>query len=39
MQDRMATLWRRLAGNCHPNRDTEQAIGVVGIMSLWLKRL
>ena len=39
VQDIMAPLWRRLAGNCHPNRDTELAIGAVGIVSLWPKRL
>lgn len=29
-QDRVTPLWRRLAGGCHPNRDTVAAIQTVG---------
>jgi ubiquinone/menaquinone biosynthesis C-methylase UbiE len=37
VQDMMTPLWRRLAGNCHPNRDTEQAIRAAGfqIVESW----
>lgn len=37
VQDRMTPLWRRIAGNCHPNRDTEQAIRDAGfnIIESW----
>jgi SAM-dependent methyltransferase len=37
LQDLMTPLWRRLAGNCHPNRDTEQAIRAAGfqIVECW----
>jgi len=30
-QDRLNPLWRRLAGNCHLNRDTERAIVAAGL--------
>lgn len=29
-QDRLTPLWRRVAGNCHLNRDTERAIVAAG---------
>ena len=37
VQDKMTPLWRRIAGNCHPNRDTEQAIRAAGfnIVESW----
>ena len=30
MQDRLQPLWTRLAGGCHPNRDTEAAVEQAG---------
>ena len=37
VQDIMTPLWRRLAGDCHPNRDTEQAIRAAGfeVVECW----
>lgn len=37
VQDMITPLWRRFAGNCHPNRDTEQAIRTAGfeIVERW----
>ena len=37
VQDMITPLWRRFAGNCHPNRDTEQAIRAAGfeIVECW----
>ena len=29
-QDRIQPLWTRLAGGCHPNRDTERAVEAAG---------
>jgi len=30
LQDRFQPLWTRLAGGCHPNRDTEAAVEAAG---------
>ena len=30
VQDRVQPLWTRLAGGCHPNRDTERAVEAAG---------
>ncbi|MCU1570811.1 MAG: methyltransferase type 11 [Naasia sp.] len=30
VEDAVTPLWRRMAGNCHPNRDTLAAIGAAG---------
>lgn len=37
LQDMITPVWRRCAGNCHPNRDTEQAIRAAGfeIVECW----
>lgn len=37
VQDMITPLWQRFAGNCHPNRDTEQAIRAAGfeIVECW----
>lgn len=32
LQDAVTPLWRRAAGGCHPNRDTEAAIGAAGFV-------
>jgi len=37
-QNRVNPFWRKLAGNCHLNRDTESAISAAGFKILEIKR-
>jgi hypothetical protein len=37
-QDRINPLWKRLMGNCHLNRETEQAIIAAGFESIKIDR-
>ena len=30
LQDRLQPLWTRLAGGCHPNRETERLVETAG---------
>lgn len=39
LQDAITPLWRRLAGGCHPNRDTLSVVQAAGFHSLGVRRL